>query len=669
MSLQEKVENYVQTMQAEDNFSSLGNEIIEDIKQLINDISKKEISPDQKNIKIEELWKAYLTLPDQIFYNHSQELLEALLDNVPQSIYKTFSDSKIDLSNKGNIEIEPQSLEDVIILMLISYLKKVSAKEVLLYLRAFLEKKNKNLQLTLLYSELLCWVLKHITKKEVFLPDLLPSLSHLLQKGLAKYVKYKRRIENKEYTEVPEQIQEYVSHYEIWIRSIVSKLMRTIQADFDNLIKKKDNVPFIMISDLYDKENQYNQKNNLEKEKCIVHYYILFILDTMNIVLDHRISGLSQETAESVLQDCKNILSYFNNSTQNYISNFLSQIKIKERDESITPYNTRDNHYLLVGPYHALSTYNTISMSYIVVQFIKMSNEASLLSAEYKLKLLLPCLNELFRAPQQFELKEEAMNVFNILLDSLIVQYGASNKIENLNIFNIPLDKVLEKLLDYSGGPVDPIHRKLGIDIFAKVKQILSEKALAKLLLIIINTTTNYALSGHLVIEFKAGISNALRSSGGGADIKDSVSPFLNINYLRVFFELGLFQNSSKFKNDNDLIGSCINTLMLIYLKYLNLIKNVEGYMNLEFQDHCNLFKPGNLRVVLHYGEKAMELQKKINDDLEMLNKQLEEMKQEPSANPNLEVVGMRFNSLIVIYESISRIEECHHELKGLLKI
>jgi len=254
-------------------------------------------------------------------------------------------------------------------------------------------------------------------------------------------------------------------------------------------------------------------------------------------------------------------------------------------------------------------------------------------------------------------------------LEALIALQKTPNMIENLNQFNFPLDKVIEKILDYSGGLVDEKHRTLGIDIFSKVKKLLSEKALARLLLIIITTTTNYALSGHLVTEFKAGIINALKLSGGGAEIKNTVSSFLNINHLKVFFDLGINQNSPKFKDDNDLIGSCVNTLMLIYLKYSNLVKNVEGYMNLEFKDHCNLFKPENLRMLLNYGEKAIDLQKKINGNLGVMAKQLEEMKQEKSLNLNLEMTGMRFNSLIVIYESITRIQEIYNDLKGLVNL
>lgn len=673
MALLDKIKDFTATIQEEDNFSTLGNEILEDIKQLLIETIPQQTSPEEKQQSITFLWSCYLSLPDQIFDHHSQELLEVLLTSPSPSIYKVFHDSEFDLQKSINMEIEPQGIDQLILLMLIRYLGKVSAKEVILYAGGIIERKNKNVQVRLLFIELLCWAVKNVGRKEIYLPELLPLLIRLTQYGLHKYSKYKGQIDNKEYDETPSQVQEYVSHYQNWIKPLVKKVLDAVSEDAVALKgNKKSEVVFLLIRDLCEEAEVKTEKVKFcGKSKQIAHYYIIFLLDLINLVLDQRNSGLTQETINELLQECKVSLLHFHSQILTFIENYLAQIKVKQTNSILVEHNKRTPQNLLVGPYHPLSIYNTVSIAYLANQLLQSPHESILLSAEFKIKLLLPCLSELFSTQsKQSELIEETLVALNFLLDKFLLQHNSPGFISNLNKFNIPLDQILEKVLDYAGGPVDEKHKKIGLEFFSKIKKMLDEKALVRILITMITTTKNHALSGYLVTEFKSGVTNAFKSLTGGSEMQNVVSSFLDINYLKIFFDMGIAQGSSKFKDDNELIGSCVNILLLIHLKALNLVKNVENYMKLEFKDKRSLFEPTNLKIILQFGVKVFDLEKKISAQLDLYGKQIEEM-QKNSANtdPNFESTAVKFNALIMVHDSITRLQEVYNELKGYIEL
>jgi len=675
MSLSEKVANYTQIMQEGDGYSSLGTEIIEDLKDLLKNIKDQNSPQDQREKIINELLQASHSFPDALFDNHSQELLEALLENTTEGIYKAFDDLKIDLKSTENIEIEVKSLNELILKMLKSYLQKVSVKETLLYLKAILEKKNKNLQQNFLFLELLCHIAQHINKKEAFFNELLPDVLRILNTLFYKYLKYKKRVDNEEYSEIPVQIPEFLKCFEPWIKNIIKKLLKSIIEIHNSHRVVSDNVSkttqFLLVEDLYNESTQQSigNTNTLDKKKLLNHYCVLFLLDLLSIILSNQVSGLSNDLSNEFISQIIDALLHFNPKLSTFLINYKSQLKVKESDPASSVHNNRDNNSLLLESYHALTFYNPISLCFLAIRFIENENESFLLTAEYKLKLIFPCINQLFNLPgPHIKLKEDMMACVNKILDAIISNTPA-NSLQNINKFDIPLDTFMEIILDYSGGPVDEKHRTLGLGIYNKFNKLLSEKARARLLLLIITKTKNYALSGHLISEFKSGINSALRVSGGGAEIRNAESSFLNLNYLRIFFEMGISLDSSKYKDDTDLTAACVNIIMLIYLKLSNLTKNVPDFMTLEFKDAFNIFNPKNLGLVLNYGEKVNELDKKIQGDLEIMNSQIEQLQKEEANHPNLGAAFKKFNDLLVINDSISRIQEIFRELNPLCSV
>ena len=666
MSLSEKVENYTQITKDGDGYFSLGTEIIEDMKDLMTNIKDLNTPQDQREKTFGKLWKAFTSSPDALFDNHSQELLETLLENTSDSIYKVYNDAAIDFKSKENIEVEIKSLDELTLRMLTTYLQKVSTKETLLYLKTFLEKKNKNLQQKFLYLELLSHIPPLLNKKEAFLNDLFPDALKIINSLFSKYLKYKTRVDNQEYNEIPAQLPDFLQNFQPWIQNIFKKLITSLLS-----IHNSHKSYFLPIEELYNQSTlQYiGSTSTLDKNKVISHYCVLFLLDLLSIILSNQVSGFPRDLSNELISQIITTIYHFTPRLSPLLSNYKSQVQVKDTDSASSAHNHRDTHTLLVESYHALTFYNPVSLAFLAVRLIDSENESFLLTSGYKLKLLFPCIYQLFGVPGRHEkLKEETLICTNKLLDALTLT-NLPNSLQNINKFDIPLDRFMETLLDYAGGPVDEKHRTLGLGIYAKFKKLLSEKTRAKLLLSIITTTKNYSLSGHLVSEFKSGISSALRASGGGAEIKNVESSFLNINYLRIFFEMGIYLESSKYKDDADLTGACVNILMLIYLKLSNLTKNVPGFIQLEFKDPYNVFNPKNIGLVLNYGKRVFELSNKIQGDLELYNSQIEQLSKDEPNHPNLPAAFKKFNDLLVIHDSISRIQDVYKELSVLINL
>lgn len=667
MSLQEKIANYCQTLQIEDSFSSLGNEIIEDLRALGSN-AKADNSEHQQEMNIGYIWQAFQMLPNQFFDSYSQELFETILDIATQKIYNVYKNTSFSFNGVITMDVEPKSRDELVLFMLNKYITKVSLKEVLLYTKIFLEKKRKNLQLKLLIIKIFNYLLANIDKKEIFLSELLFSLFNVIYYSMKKYTTYKTRIDNQEYVETPEHVSLYVENYEAWIKDIFNSLLGSIST-FANWNQPANNRNlFLLVEDLYNSSTgEYLKDKIQDREKRIKHYLVLFILDVLGVFFEDGNLVLSAETRNDLIEGLAASLIDIYPYLMTYIQNYIAQIKIKENNKGIQLIGKEDTETKQKEGYHVLTGYHPLSMAYLTVKFCN-SQEAIPLASEYKLKFLFPSLHQVFLCGKRCdEIKGELISVINNLLEVQVkYQQHSPSLVENLNQYNIRLDIILERVLDYAGGPVDQNYRTLGLDFFSKIKRTFSEKAKASLFVRIIRDTQNSALAGYLMSEFKEGIMSALRANVAGDSIKDATSPFLNLNYLRNFFESGLNQGSSNFKDDYDIIGACINILLLVYLKYSNLAKNIENYKAIEFKDSSNLLRPANLGVILSYGEKALELSTKINKDMKSLNDKIEEIKKENPNEPNLGSYYMKYNELILMLDSLQRIEEAYQTLKAL---
>jgi len=310
-----------------------------------------------------------------------------------------------------------------------------------------------------------------------------------------------------------------------------------------------------------------------------------------------------------------------------------------------------------------LTHYNPSSMAYLAIKLIQSPKETILLSLEYKLQLFLPCIYPIFLNPlEKHELKADLLTTLNQLFQSFAARKNFA--LDNLNEFGFPLDKIVGKVLDYTSGTPDEKDKALGIEIFNNIKNILSEKGLASLLVLTIISSRVHDLFQYLLNEYKNGVTNALKNCNTTEEIQEKSSAFLNVNYLRRILEVGVNTSSSKFKDNTDLVVCCVNVVTLIVMKLSNFLKNSQDYSSLKFKDPNNLFSPVNLRILLEYGQKILGFTAKVKDEIQMITGQIDLMKKEDSQNKRIQEYEIKVNELYMISDSIERIGDILKDLK-----
>ena len=286
MSLQEKIKKYGLANQSQNDFAALGKEILSDIRNITNELKDENALPEKTQEHVKELREAYTQLPQIFFYNNSRELLEVILDLSSENIYKTFYDSSFDFLKPTNIE-SPKSGDELVLSMLVKYLEKAPVKEMLGYLKSYNEKKQKNPQLKLLIIELLHYILINIEKKEIYLNDILPSLLKTLNPSLAKYIKYKAKVDNNQYVETPKHIVQYLLNYENWAKSLIHKILKSLLTVIN---PQKGERRLLLINDLYESSPNHGdfKRKTPSNDKLITHYCVLFMLDVFEGLIDCR---------------------------------------------------------------------------------------------------------------------------------------------------------------------------------------------------------------------------------------------------------------------------------------------------------------------------------------------------------------------------------------------
>jgi len=459
---------------------------------------------------------------------------------------------------------------------------------------------------------------------------------------------------------------QYLLNYENWAKGLIQKIMKTLITIIN---PQKGERRLLLVNDIYDTSAANNdlKRKTPTNDRLITHYCVLFILDIFEGLIDCRGNAyFLKENIDAFIENVVKTLSEIHHNLHDYVTNYLSQLKIKKLDEKIEMYNKKDDYNLPVGKYDKLTLYNPASIAYLAVRVMHLPKESALLTVEYKLQLLVPALYPIFAETlMKHELKSDLLVTLSQLLQALVVK--DIGPITNLNKFGVPLDKVIERVSDHAGNTTNDKDKALGFEILTNVKKLLSERTFATLLVSALIQSKTHALYVYFTSEYKIGIQNALKHCGSVAEMQDISSPFLNASNFRKLMEVGIDTTSSKFKDNSDLISSCVNILVMVYMKLSNLLKNNSNYSNLVFKDPSNLYNPTNFRPLLEFGDKAQGLSGKIQDDIKMYKNQLEQLAHENPENMALESHQMKLNEFYMISDNIQRIGELYHEFKTIL--
>jgi len=666
-SLLQKIKQYEESGGPNDHFSTLGIEIIEDMKKLGGELKAENTNIENQPEKLNELFEAYLKLPQSLYQNHSQEIFDFILSFCPLNIYKAFVENIIKLPRHIDMEIQVKNNEDLALYMITDFVEKVSIKELFLYIKVFDVKKTKNAQIKLLLAELLIYVLNNIDKKEKFIDDILPRLLRLLHPSLKKFVKYKGRAENNEYEKTPIHIVQYILHYEKWIKDIITNIMHSIVVIIHTYQNDRS---LLLVKDLFEFKDDKLIRKEVDQKKTLPHYCILFILDLLEGLNDVKGNTyFPAESSEELINNTFKALLEIHPLLTDYISNFIDQINVLKYDNTLSEFNTRDSFNLPTSHYDKYTIYNPASISFLCAKLMETPQESSLLEIKYKLKMLFICLHQLFKyARQKDNIKEALMNHINTLLKSFSTLHAGT--IQNHNLFDMPLHDITTTILDYAGGPLDEKKRGLGVSIYMSIKSLFTEKALASFLLKGINISNNPTLTGFYISEFKGGIIGVLKKCNN-ENIKDVESSFLDFNTLNLFFNISINTKSPQYKDDLDLVSSSLNILIMVYMRLSNIMKEMKNYKETKFKDINNIFSPNNFEGLLRLGEQARDLKKKILADLDLVSTRIEEITKEETEGTTQDIDGnqkvyVKYNELSMIKLSIERIEDLYNELKGL---
>lgn len=649
-----KLEEYKKTLTPEDSYSSQAEEIVSDFKALLKSARVEAGEGTVSNEKILSFKDIYIQFPSQLFEYYGSELFDAALDFCSENIYRTCGHMNITLDSSIDFDFEIKNEDELALRIILDVLKKTSPKEVVLYAKNFYSKKIKAYQKYFIVMELILFCIVRIERKDRFMKELLPFLSRVLNKSLEKYVKYKGKLDRNEYNQTPIRIAQYQLHYEGWIRTLISRILSTLI----NIIQPSK-VKLLTINEIYNPKESGYKKMPAEPVKLMHHFSLLFIFDLLEGLIDVKANQYFEES-ERFVEQVLDSLHIINSSLQDYLYNFFAQVHMLLKDEAAAVHNKRDESSLLISDYDKLTMYNPAAMAFLALTIVQ-QKESSVLSHEHKVKLLLNGLHELIKyTPQKKELKGEILDALKSLMNKKAE--FINTKIDNLNHFGFPLHELVYNLLDFIGGAVDEKISASGVEVYRKLKTLINDKPLAKLYILAIKISKNYALSGFLISEFKSGV-NAILMKTKNEDLHEIESPFLDVQILHSFFCIGVDTESKDYKDDIDLAGSCINFLIPISLKHINLDK-LNKEKPVVFKDKNSVFNPVNRGNLISLGEKIRLQEKKMVIDFEMLNQKIKEA--EEKSSPDLQNLRIRENQLLMIKNDIERVQELLKDLKSL---
>jgi len=281
-----------------------------------------------------------------------------------------------------------------------------------------------------------------------------------------------------------------------------------------------------------------------------------------------------------------------------------------------------------------------------------------LLTNEFKMKLIMPIYYQLLKEVTEKEVIKK--NLLS-LLHGFSRGFSTKEPIENLNWFGIPIDEVLRNLLEFGGGNVSEEERLWTVNVFKNLVNVHSDQAQIKLFLSIIKKSTNNALAGHVMDEFRNKFMNVMKKYDP-LNPGQTTSPYSSLSNVKTFLDFSLKEENANFLFDrSDLVSSGLNTLIFILIKFNNYMKNVDKSKANE--NTAELFTPKNAEAIIKYANKAIAFNQKLNEEINGIASQTATFDKD---HPNLDSLNARHNQLLLVKDAISRVEELVSELKTL---
>ena len=472
MSLTEKIKERAEKSFSGTDLTVIDAEILKFFKDMTDSFKNIKDLPEKQLPLVSEFYSNYILLPDQFVAFHGLELLQISLDICTSNIYKHYFHLNCDIIEiKSKLE-KPINNDELTIFIVSRFLLTLSHKEALLYLRTANEGASKNSQRKLFIIDVYHFLFQNINNKELYYPEMLPDVLKNLNFSLRHYFKYRNKLDNNDKTLADHHLT-YVYCYEKWITNILQKYFSSIKVNSESL---KSKFQLLSAEDIYDISiyKKGIQKLQPSNEKIITHYYVLFLFDILEGVIDSEAhSKFQKHLVESMMKNVLETLKIIHPYFIDYILNFNKQLKLLKIDPSIADENKKNEDHLPFKSYTIFTFYNSTATAYILLKYLENNNQTILFSNEYKLRVTLPIFYYILNEVHE---KEPLKNGLLSLLNTFTSSIKEENQTENLNYFGVPLDDLCRKMLEYFGNLTNNQERQWAIQIFTKLSNFLKEE-------------------------------------------------------------------------------------------------------------------------------------------------------------------------------------------------
>ncbi|CAD8188392.1 unnamed protein product [Paramecium octaurelia] len=480
--------------------------------EFFEQFNKKEITEEQFVEQLSTLTtkiqkKSTLT-PEQILQVNQQ--IEKIDDSCFNSHVELFIKFALYLSNRGVYQLLYQLSWDKILfhkdntdenLLGLYIIKRVyhseNHKVLIIFLNDIL-RQQKTVEKKFVLLEIFVQILPKIEKREIHLAVIFPVILIVINEGLQKYLKYKQQQIQNDLNEDNKFTKLYMANFQNWTVSFFKRI-------FDSIKKFPEiKTQSVAIRELYGIDSKYDYFDNQlsrkpEDPKLVVkHYILLFLSDLIQGVLEAeqsmKDSQLDPEVIQSLITQANQMVYEIHDNKLEIIENYINWIRFSIQFDQELPQQYQ--HYTNE------QTYNPAFVCYLTKELLTNSSLESILTVDYKLKILIGVLYE------QKKLTAFKCDIQGKLIE-LIVKYlnlrDGSTKLKSANHFTTPFDIILLLIMEKAGSGLTD--EKPYISAWKQAQNSFIPEVWTRIVEQCINKSQNYVLLSHLVNDIRSAYS------------------------------------------------------------------------------------------------------------------------------------------------------------------
>ncbi|CAK61982.1 unnamed protein product (macronuclear) [Paramecium tetraurelia] len=477
--------------------------------EFFEQFNKKEITEEkfveQLSTLTTKIQKKSTLTPEQILQVNQQ--IEIIDDSCFNSHVELFIKFALYLSNRGVYQLLYQLSWDKILfhkdntdenLLGLYIIKRVyhseNHKVLIIFLNDIL-RQQKTVEKKFVLLEIFVQILPKIEKREIHLAVVFPVILIVINEGLQKYLKYKQQQIQNDLNEDNKFTKLYMANFQNWTVSFFKRI-------FDSIKKFPEiKTQSVAIRELYGIDSKYDYFDNQlsrkpEDPKLVVkHYILLFLSDLIQGVLEAeqsmKDSQLDPEVIQSLITQANQMIYEIHDNKLEIIENYINWIRFSIQFDQELPQQYQ--HYTNE------QTYNPAFICYLTKELLTNSSLESILTVDYKLKILIGVLYE------QKKLTAFKCDIQSKLI-GLIVKYlnlrDVSLKFKSANHFTTPFDIILLLIMEKAGSGLTD--EKPYISAWKQAQNSFIPEVWTRIVEQCINKSQNYVLLSYLVNEIRS---------------------------------------------------------------------------------------------------------------------------------------------------------------------